>query len=732
MAKRYPYATDYQFLLEVDNLQLKEQYVKIKVLDFFTEKLIEEIQGKSTSGSININGQSAVRRTGSVSLIADSINYNIINVKNLISINKKIEIEVGITNTTKQYQEYPIIWFPQGIYVIKNASISQNNSGINISLSVSDKMALLSGECGGVIPNSIIFSEAEKDSATGNWLTTEKTVALYDVIKTLVHVWGGEDYSRIIIKDIPLKIAYRLKWTGETPLCIDLINTVLYKTERKIETDGAEAPGYWIYTNDYIQVADDNGETVDDDKYQIFSYGQYVGDTYDLFFYPGNLTNNAGDAVTSVLDKIKNMLGNYEYFYDIYGNFIWQQKQNYLNESNITFEDIDQIKDIGYITKNNKSKITYSFTDRKNIISYSNNPQFGNIKNDFVIWGEKGGASDNKIAIRYHLAIDDKPEPGNYYSCYIREGKTDQKIQSVHKLQVYDNLNTLYAELKGVPSVYGYNKNTFTVFKWVNLNDLEDEDIDDNAKQENGKFIEQIDGKAVSLKTQDWRTELFFKGLYNNDNNNKYAYYFVELETELGKMKSFLNEATGERDIDNNLPVYIDKWRDDFDIYNCDFYLDFIDPNSEVGMFAVDNIGRRTKTVSNKDVNCLFARPPFDSKNAYYEIGTNKSQETQEFILNNGLVAVGVGKEVWEFLVLGGSEYPAYDVVRELLYQSTSYNENISISVIPIFYLEPNNLIEVFNKEACIYGNYEIKSISVPLAPNGNMNISCNKALERI
>jgi hypothetical protein len=36
------------------------------------------------------------------------------------------------------------------------------------------------------------------------------------------------------------------------------------------------------------------------------------------------LIANAGETVVSILEKIKNILGNYEYFYDIDGNFVFQ------------------------------------------------------------------------------------------------------------------------------------------------------------------------------------------------------------------------------------------------------------------------------------------------------------------------------------------------------------------------------------------------------------------------
>ena len=45
--------------------------------------------------------------------------------------------------------------------------------------------------------------------------------------------------------------------------------------------------------------------------------------------YPGDLIANVGDTVTSVLDKIKNMLTEYEYFYNEDGQFIFQRKKSF-------------------------------------------------------------------------------------------------------------------------------------------------------------------------------------------------------------------------------------------------------------------------------------------------------------------------------------------------------------------------------------------------------------------
>ena len=52
---------------------------------------------------------------------------------------------IGFTNNTDKYTNYPILWFPQGIYLIVSVAISKNAEGIKASLTLHDKMALLNG-----------------------------------------------------------------------------------------------------------------------------------------------------------------------------------------------------------------------------------------------------------------------------------------------------------------------------------------------------------------------------------------------------------------------------------------------------------------------------------------------------------------------------------------------------------------------------------------------------------
>ena len=52
-------------------------------------------------------------------------------------------------------------------------------------------------------------------------------------------------------------------------------------------------------------------------------YGETAGYRQIDLIYPGELISNIGETLTSILDKIVDMLGDFEYFYDIDGRFIF-------------------------------------------------------------------------------------------------------------------------------------------------------------------------------------------------------------------------------------------------------------------------------------------------------------------------------------------------------------------------------------------------------------------------
>ena len=74
----------------------------------------------------------------------------------------------------------------------------------------------------------------------------------------------------------------------------------------------------------------------------------------------------------------------------------------------------------------------------------------------------------------------------------------------------------------------------------------------------------------------------------------------------------------------------------------------------------------------------------------------------------------------------------AKDTLDNLVYQCTYYQEQITLSCIPIYYLQPNTRIRVTDEHTGIDGDYLIKSMSFQLSHDGMMSITATKAAERI
>jgi hypothetical protein len=62
-----------------------------------------------------------------------------------------------------------------------------------------------------------------------------------------------------------------------------------------------------------------------ENRYTIakIDYGETAGYTEGALVYPSDLIANTGESITSVLDKIKNFLGEFEYFYNLEGQFVF-------------------------------------------------------------------------------------------------------------------------------------------------------------------------------------------------------------------------------------------------------------------------------------------------------------------------------------------------------------------------------------------------------------------------
>ena len=81
---------------------------------------------------------------------------------------------------------------------------------------------------------------------------------------------------------------------------------------------------------------------------------------------------------------------------------------------------------------------------------------------------------------------------------------------------------------------------------------------------------------------------------------------------------------------------------------------------------------------------------------------------------------------------MGGWANSCFNEIKNLLWENTSYNTSINLSLIPIYHLEPNTRITVQSVENDIYGDYMMGSISIPLTYNGTMSISATQVQTKL
>ena len=164
--------------------------------------------------------------------------------------------------------------------------------------------------------------------------------------------------------------------------------------------------------------------------------------------------------------------------------------------------------------------------------------------------------------------------------------------------------------------------------------------------------------------------------------------------------------------------------------YNLDYFLDFIDSDAAIGEFSVSNIGRRTKVVNDEKINCLFEPDvPFV---VLIEAGTEETDKLRDEAQRRGENYCQVPTQIYQKIEIGGTYNSAFNMIKDLLYQYTNYNESVNLQVIPIYHLQPNTRIEIQDIEQQIQGDFMIKSFTLPLDVNGTMSIQANKALTKI
>lgn len=698
MRRQYPYLQDSyvetesgalekrEFLAQLDDFVNQKRYARLTLLNWKEEPL-KEIQGEIVSGNISKDGSSSVRSTCSLTTSVDTTSYTVGDANMDFAENKKIFIEIGIKNYTKDYPQYPILWFPQGVFFIKSFSCNASTtSAMNISLTLNDKMGMLNGDIGGKFPSTTILDEEDTQTETGEYATVK--VPVYRIIQEVVNHFGGEDLNNIVIEDVPLRIKRIMRWTGDTPLYL-------------VSNGGQAEAGTLSY--------DPQLTPPEEGAYLQINNGDDAGYVYNDFVYDKELVMNAGQSVADALEQIKQYLGNYEYFYDEFGIFHFREIRNYLNTTQGKVLVTDMTEN-DYMVERAIPKEVYTFSDNSNLLSINITPQYENIKNDYIVHGlRKMTDSDISYDIMYHLVIDSKPQTGNTYTNVLLYRELDTDIQSaifpvnIQELPDFGEFNTIYRLPDG------------KAYMWD----------DDNSWKE--LVVEGYYDAANPYITEDWRTELYLRGLqalYNNSTDQ--GYYFQELRAFWPQIYDLKEQQFWGEAEDPSLQARV--------LTDGNYFLDFIDSSGPLGKWSVSNIGRRSDVVIDEEINCLFE--PEIPNIVFLDLDLQDTdpeefQKLRDECIDQGQPYAQTRGEIFQAFFTGGYSNGAYARICAELYSHTTYQKTISVTAIPNYYLAPNSRVRISDNSTQTFGSFMIQNISIPLDVGSVMSVTLNECIQQ-
>ena len=718
-------------------------------------------------------------------------------------------------------------------------------------------MALLNGEIGGSIESPVDFGAIEEEDSNGNWII--RKLSLYDIIRNAVHVYGHEPYHKIIIRDLDSYGLELLEYRYDEPIYLirrdnhnNYFNAYFDMPCSYLSTDNDNTVTGRLSTvpEDQFEILLDN--TIENNQGAIFhfandlitpyrvakiSYGDSAGYRLTDLVYAGDLITQAGDSVTSVLDKICNMLVEFEYFYDINGFFIFQKKPSIVNTLwSFPLDNVDMTK-IPTIPE-----YAFEFYDQDLFTALSVSPNILNIRNDYSIWGERTTVQGVKIPIHLRYAIDSIPiqytsievldseivDYNNQYNTTLKGQRSTTYTtkdydwrEIIYRMALdyykYNHLDNFEYKVAVANPEYPSGKTGYEQYYidlqgfWRTLYnaDIEEEiankqdkinniklnqsvlqNMINNAQSEVNLFnqtkntyetqiaeILQYEQKVAqliaSIETKTQQKEALAQDLttitdetniiYLNNRINMIEAEILEYNTLLaslqaspppysaeillGELYNTQQQALKASDKIKELEIELQNSDNDLqqienellhleetyypkgharqywckDLYEqpdtLNFWFDFLNPakDSELINYSVKAIGVRPKVVNDANVKSIYYR---EVPNIIY--GATLPPISYSF----KTVQIPNMDDMFTISAQGKSAKARLD---ELINQHFYNMENINITSIPLYHLQPNSRILWSDAKTTLNGDYAISKFTIPLAYNGTMTITATK-----
>lgn len=775
----------------------REIYAKITALNF-DEFPTEEISGKVTGGSINVDGTSACRRTCSLTLVANEVNIN----DYYWGLNTKFELQIGLTNRIDE--KYPdIIWFKEGIYLITTFSTALGTSNYTINIQGKDKMGLLDGTIGGTL-TALSYDFGREDYTDENGVSHRRKLPIRDIVTELIHEYAHEPWENIIVQDLddfgvellqyrgtatnPLYLFFNINSQEVEQMTLDGSFTV-YKGRQiscaisnienivfEVNDKGEEIKGKYYNLNELYTVSNPTAFKLnrndEEENYYIIKIttGQTCGYRMTDITYAGDLIANVGETVVSVLDKICKMLGDFEYYYDTEGKFIFKRKNQYIyksfNHHTTTESSQSYVENSAYI-----SPTVWDFTGSTLVTSFNNTPNLSELKNDYSLWGTRKSLTGNDLPVHLRYAIDKKPtyyktlRGDAYGTTMFRDQIRDQITKEVHDEETINR--RIEEKLKDIIIVDWREIIYQMAIDYRRFNHCDDFGLkvqEVNGKQFDGKYIyprgvtgyeqyyvdmegfwrqiycPQYDYTTITLSENQYvnaKPGEYFIKYWNTDDENCYEarYLYKDITTADLTYNDISNGVLHTVSSPYNLTTtyyykpdpdeWIDGWNPivDNSPESLNFWFDFLDDGGDIERYGTSFLGDRPKAVNDSMIKSIYFR------------------ETPTLIFTDNIANIDkkLGYSYLQYspamaslFTMSAQGKDAIDVLYEHLYKNSYCIESVTVNALPIYHLEPNNMINILDTRAGINGTYVMTKFTLPLTYNGTMSITATKAVEEI
>lgn len=151
------------------------------------------------------------------------------------------------------------------------------------------------------------------------------------------------------------------------------------------------------------------------------------------------------------------------------------------------------------------------------------------------------------------------------------------------------------------------------------------------------------------------------------------------------------------------------------------FWLEFSNSN-EMENYVIQNIGCKSYSANNENVKSIYYRE-VPTVIYYEDDNIQKNKTGYNYLKINNI------NTLFKNSAQGLS---AKNAIDNLLYQHSYCAEELTLTIVPIHYLEPNTRILIYNQDASINGEYIVNKITNPISYNGTMTINATKVTERL